>query len=99
DSSDQLPLDGRWPLVGREAVVDRALAALRSAIRIVALHGESGVGRSRAAEEVVSALEDDGWLSVTVEGNPALSSVPLTTIAPVLTGGTSPSIAEADDEE
>ena len=99
DSSDQLPLDGRWPLVGRKAVVDCALAALRSAVRIVALHGESGVGRSRAAEEVVSALEDDGWLCVTVEGNPALSSVPLTTIAPVLTGGMSPSIAEADDEE
>jgi hypothetical protein len=90
-------VDSPWPLVGRDAVRERALAALRGPARTVALHGASGVGKSRLAAEVASDLEQDGWLSASVCGNPALSALPLATLAPVLARDSSGPIASAAD--
>jgi hypothetical protein len=97
DASDPVALDGPWPLVGHNGVFERALAALRGTSRTVVLHGPSGVGRSRVAAEVASTLEDEGWLTATVAGNPALPPMPLSTIAPVLPARGGASIAEAED--
>lgn len=97
DSSDPVALEGTWPLVGRTAVVERVLAVLLAGSRAVALYGASGVGRSRIAAEVVEALEDDGWMSVTIEGNPALPPVPLATIAPALAPEMSAPLVRAED--
>ncbi|MDL9979165.1 helix-turn-helix transcriptional regulator [Microbacterium sp. ASV49] len=90
-------VDGPWPLVGRDVVLERALVALRGATRTIALYGPSGVGKSRVAFELAAALEEEGWLSVTIAGNPALSAVPLATLAPVLARDTSAPIASATD--
>lgn len=98
DSSEAAAaVDSPWPLVGRDAVRERALTALRGLTRTVALHGASGVGKSRLAAEVVADLEQDGWISVGVAGNAGVSALPLTTLAPVLTRDASGPIISATD--
>lgn len=77
-------LDEGWPLVGRDALVDRAAAALRGPVRSVFAYGPSGIGKSRVVDAIGDALADDGWLVLTASGNPALSAVPLGALAPVL---------------
>ncbi|KHK99542.1 hypothetical protein LK09_02650 [Microbacterium mangrovi] len=83
--------------MGREAARERALSALRGPARSVWIRGEYGVGTSRLAAEVAAELESDGWLSVGVTGNAALSAVPLATLAPVLVRDMSGPIASAPD--
>lgn len=79
-----LALDESWPLVGRDALVDRALGALTGRSRSVFLYGASGIGKSRLASAVADRLADTGWLVLSASGNTALSAVPLGALAPVL---------------
>lgn len=77
-------LDESWPLVGRDAVLDRAAAALRGQSRTVLAYGPSGIGKSRVIHAVTERLADDGWCVLSASGNTALSAVPLGALAPVL---------------
>lgn len=77
-------LDESWPLVGRDAVLDRAAAALRGQSRTVLAYGPSGIGKSRVMHAVTERLADDGWCVLSASGNTALSAVPLGALAPVL---------------
>ena len=85
DPADVPPaLDENWPLVGRDALVDRAVAALTARARSVFLYGASGIGKSRAAAAVADRLDEAGWHTLTASGNTALTAVPLGALAPVL---------------
>lgn len=77
-------LDEAWPLVGRDALVDRAVASLAGPARTVLAYGPSGIGKSRVMQAVVGRLAGDGWCVLSASGNTALSAVPLGALAPVL---------------
>ena len=90
--------DAPWPLTGRDAEVDRALASLRGPARAVFLHGHSGSGKTRIAREILRRLAaDDGWATAEIAGNQALRAIPLATLAPVLTDQAGAAIAAASD--
>lgn len=90
-----LPLDDNWPLVGRDALLERAVGAVRSGTRLVLAYGASGIGKSRLVHAVGERLADDGWLVLTASGNPALTAVPLGALAPVLAGEPGAGVADA----
>ncbi|MGX5696847.1 LuxR C-terminal-related transcriptional regulator [Agromyces soli] len=92
-------LDGIWPLVGRDASVDRAVRALESGqSRSVFLYGPSGIGKSRIQAAVGARLEASGWLVLTASGNPALAAVPFATVAPAIARGVeNPALPTATD--
>lgn len=92
-----LPLDENWPLVGRDALLERALGALRSSGRTVLAYGPSGIGKSRIVHAVGERLADEGWLVLTASGNPALTAVPLGALAPVLSGEPGATLMNAGD--
>lgn len=73
------------PLVGRASIVDAAVAAA-GAGRGVVLHGETGAGKTRLAEEVVLRLHDAGWPAVMLRCRATGTAVPLGAFAPVLDG-------------
>ena len=66
-----LALDESWPLVGRDAVIERALAGLTGSARSVFAYGPSGIGKSRVVHAVAERLADDGWLVLAASGNTA----------------------------
>ncbi|MBM7505734.1 LuxR C-terminal-related transcriptional regulator [Agromyces aurantiacus] len=92
-----LALDESWPLVGRDPVIERALAGLRGSTRSVFAYGPSGIGKSRVVHAVAERLADDGWLVLTASGNPALSAVPLGALAPVLAREPASMVSAASD--
>lgn len=78
-------LQSAWPLVGRQGLLDRITATLRSpAASVVILCGASGVGKTRLASEAAAVLEADGWLIVPVTASETMSSIPLGALAPAL---------------
>lgn len=90
-------LDEAWPLVGRDALVDRAVAALAGPARTVLAYGPSGIGKSRVMQAVVERLADAGWCVLSASGNTALSAVPLGALAPVLAGDPVTMVTAAGD--
>ncbi|MFC9918070.1 helix-turn-helix transcriptional regulator [Agromyces binzhouensis] len=92
-----LALDESWPLVGRGADVRRALDGLAGSTRAVFAYGASGIGKSRVVQEVAEHLDEDGWLVLTATGNPALSAVPLSALAPVFARETGSPLTSAAD--
>lgn len=90
-------LDEAWPLVGRDALVDRAAAALAGPARTVLAYGPSGIGKSRVMQAVVERLADAGWCVLSASGNTALSAVPLGALAPVLAGDPVTMVTAAGD--
>ncbi|GAA1941489.1 helix-turn-helix transcriptional regulator [Agromyces allii] len=92
-------LDGTWPLVGRDAQLERAVGALAAGrSRSVFLYGPSGIGKSSIQSAVAERLTDDGWLVLTASGNPALSAVPFATFAPAIARGVAnPVLPSASD--
>lgn len=96
-SDAPLALDGVWPLVGRDAVVDRAVAGLAGGSRSVFAYGPSGIGKSRVIRAAAERLADDGWLVLSASGNPALSAVPLGSLAPVLAREPASMVTAASD--
>lgn len=78
-------LPSTWPLVGRQPLLDRITAALRSpAASVVILCGASGVGKTRLASEAASALEAEDWLAVPIVASETMSAIPLGALAPAL---------------
>ncbi|KRE21004.1 LuxR family transcriptional regulator [Agromyces sp. Soil535] len=90
-------LDEAWPLVGRDAVIERATAALNGPSRSVLVYGASGIGKSRVMHTVAERLADDAWCVLAASGNTALSAVPLGALAPVLAGDPVAMITAADE--
>ncbi|MFE6254841.1 LuxR C-terminal-related transcriptional regulator [Agromyces sp. NPDC057865] len=90
-------LDEAWPLVGRDALVDRGVAALRDSARTLLVYGPSGIGKSRVMRAVTERLGDDGWCVLAASGNTALSAVPLGALAPVLAGDPVAMVTAAGD--
>lgn len=80
-------LHGRWPMFGRDAVVERAVAALEHDARSVFVYGPSGIGKSRLAAAVGARLEESGRLILTAAGNSALTAVPFAAFAPAIARG------------
>lgn len=72
-----------WPLIGRAAITDRAVTALRGDVRTLVLSGESGVGKSRAVATVGSRLAAEGWLVLHASATAIMSSVPLGALLPL----------------
>ena len=78
-------LPSTWPLVGRQPLLDRITAALRSpAASVVILCGASGVGKTRLAAEAAATLEADGWLAIPIVASETMSAIPLGALAPAL---------------
>ena len=76
-------LQSAWPLVGRQQLLDRITATLRSpAASVVILCGPSGVGKTRLASHAAGLLEADGWLAIPVTASETMSSIPLGALAP-----------------
>ncbi|WP_448810974.1 LuxR C-terminal-related transcriptional regulator [Agromyces bauzanensis] len=90
-------LDETWPLVGRDAVIERAVSAMSGSSRTVLAYGPSGIGKSRVVQAVTERLGADGWCILTASGNTALSAVPLGALAPVLAGDPVGMVAAASD--
>lgn len=76
---------GAWPLVGREAELERitSLATLAHA-QVVVLSGPAGVGKSRLADAAAEALVSRGWASARVSASGTLQAVPLAALVPLL---------------
>ncbi|MBN9238821.1 MAG: hypothetical protein BGO97_03965 [Micrococcales bacterium 70-64] len=80
-----MELSAVWPLVGRDGLLERITAALRSpAASVVVLCGPSGVGKTRLASEAAATLEADGWLVIPVTASETMSAIPLGALAPAL---------------
>ncbi|WP_187432603.1 LuxR family transcriptional regulator [Agromyces mariniharenae] len=90
-------LDEAWPLVGRDSLVGRGVAALAATARTVLLYGPSGIGKTRVMQAVTERLGDDDWCVLTASGNTALSAVPLGALAPVLAGDPVAMVTAAGD--
>ena len=90
-------LDEAWPLVGRDLLVDRGVAALTGSARTLLVYGPSGIGKSRVMQAVTERLGDDGWCVLAASGNTALSAVPLGALAPVLAGDPVAMVTAAGD--
>ncbi|MDH6179881.1 DNA-binding CsgD family transcriptional regulator/tetratricopeptide (TPR) repeat protein [Microbacteriaceae bacterium SG_E_30_P1] len=76
--------DGRWPLVGREQLVDRLCRWFAGdGARLCVLYGSSGVGKSRLAFETASRLSGEGWASLPVSASTIMATVPLGALTPL----------------
>ena len=78
-------LPSTWPLVGRQGLLDRITATLRSpAASVVILCGASGVGKTRLASEAAGVLAADGWLTIPITASETMAAIPLGALAPAL---------------
>jgi type II secretory pathway predicted ATPase ExeA len=75
-----------WPLVGRDAVLQRLVAALadRRAIGPVVIHGPAGVGKTRLMAEALQQLDDHDLSVLHVVGSTAEAEVPFGAVAHLL---------------
>lgn len=72
-----------WPLTGRDAIVERAVAALGGQSHTLVLSGASGVGKSRAIVAVGEQLAARGWTVLSAGATSIMSSVPLGALLPL----------------
>jgi tRNA A-37 threonylcarbamoyl transferase component Bud32/tetratricopeptide (TPR) repeat protein len=73
-----IPPPGERPLLGREEVFERALAALRGnsgPARVMYIVGELGVGKTRLMAELASHVEREGY--VVIESGPHPTGAPV----------------------
>ncbi|HWM12829.1 MAG TPA: LuxR family transcriptional regulator [Solirubrobacteraceae bacterium] len=66
-----------WPLVGREAELDRIAGARTAQSSGVVVSAPAGVGKSRLARHAVQTAEDDGAVTSWVQGTRSAATVPL----------------------
>lgn len=89
-------LDAVWPLVGRDELVARTVAALRRPeTRMIVLTGDAGAGKTRVAGAAAETATADGCHVVAVHGHPVLAAVPLGVTGPLLPPGPAPDDAGA----
>lgn len=78
-----LTLRQKWPLVGREPLLQHIRATLGSpSATVVLLCGPSGVGKTRLAAEAADLLAENDWLIIPIAANEASSAIPLAALAP-----------------
>jgi DNA-binding CsgD family transcriptional regulator len=76
--------DGQWPLAGRDSLVSRITTVLSASKALaVVLHGPSGIGKSRLADEAAKTLETLSWTTVRLSARTGLASMPLGGLAPL----------------
>ena len=83
-----LTVVGRWPIVGRQAelaVFERALSSGEHAGLMI--HGRSGVGKTRLADECRQWAATAGHPTERVVGSRSTAGVPLGAVAALLSGG------------
>ena len=69
---------GAWPLVGREAELERIAGARRlDGCPGVIVHAPAGVGKSRLAREASAAAAADGLPAIWVQATRSASTIPL----------------------
>jgi DNA-binding CsgD family transcriptional regulator len=82
---DSSPLAADWPLAGRSQILRQIRETLiGSRGRGVVLAGETGVGKSRLAQEVLRLAEAADVATARVTGKLASSGIPLGAFAPLL---------------
>ena len=89
-------VEGQWPLVGRDAELERIANALRAGSRLVTVHGGPGVGKSRLIAEAASAAADAGYRDLRVQGNVVLRDIPLGALSPLFSAQAALDQAPAD---
>jgi len=75
---------GDWPLIGRDAELDRVLAPIAEGRSGVVLAGPTGVGKTRLAREFIRAAGAWGFATVRVGATQASSVIPFGAFAPLL---------------
>ena len=70
-------LPSRWPMVGRIEVWRQLRAALNGRARVVLIHGEPGVGKTRLAGEAFAQHRQDGRAGLHVTATAAGAQIPL----------------------
>lgn len=74
-----------WPLVGRDAEIERLHDAVDADDRRgVLIVGDAGVGKTRLADEALRAAAERGWGTVWVSASSAARQIPLGAFAPTL---------------
>ena len=86
-----------WPLTGRDAVVERAVAALEAHAHTLVLSGLSGVGKSRALAAVGDEFTARGWTVLAAGATSIMSSVPLGALLPLFSADRAQLAAAAGD--
>jgi DNA-binding SARP family transcriptional activator len=84
------PAPQRLPMVGREAELGRALAAVDGAThdgRVIVVEGEAGIGKTRLVEAVVEAGTRRGSVAVTARAFAAERDIPYGPIVGLLHAG------------
>src|SRR3712207_9059723 len=76
---------GTWPLIGRQAEVERLNALLAAGDRAgVVLAGPVGVGKTRLAREGLALAQERGYATARVMASRAASGIPLGALALLL---------------
>lgn len=73
-----------WPLVGREAELERVLAAVEAGAAGIVLTGAAGVGKSRVARAAMTELGRRGLPTEWIQSSDAVSDLPLGAFAALL---------------
>ncbi|WP_405097927.1 LuxR C-terminal-related transcriptional regulator [Micromonospora sp. NBC_01412] len=75
----------RWPFVGRRSELERFADALGDGkLEAVLVTGDSGVGKSRLAQECLATAQELGHIVAHVHATASASAVPLSVLAPLL---------------
>ena len=78
-------LVGAWPLVGRDAHVERIVDLLVAAPGVaIAVAGPAGVGKSRVIAQANRRLEHQGFAVAVVRATQSASTIPFGALAPLL---------------
>lgn len=86
--ADGIAVQSQWPMTGRDELLDRLIAVLRSdAVSAVLLTGTSGIGKSRLAAEAAATLAGNGWAVARVAASEILAQTPLGAIIPAIAPG------------
>ena len=98
--SVQPSLDSQWPMVGRQATMQRLADALErpAAIDLIGIYGTAGSGKTRLIGELVDRLMAAGRTVDKLTARDALSGIPGAAVAPLF-GGDSPDTATHDAVE
>jgi DNA-binding CsgD family transcriptional regulator len=82
-----MPVRRSWPLVGREDELELVAGALRDGAPGVVVSGPAGVGKTRLAQEVLTAAAAEGAEIEWVQATQAAASVPLGAFAALVPPG------------
>jgi DNA-binding CsgD family transcriptional regulator len=89
----------RWPLTGRSSQLEELGRHYRDPARAgVVLHGPSGVGKTRLAEEALRLAERGGRRVERAVGHPTTQTIPLGALAHLLPADITADLGDGDDD-